>query len=142
MALVLQGLRVCGDPSEPSQAVGCQGQWGTCALELCVPILGLPVPLVTGCPVPARCSRAGQSCDQGKVSPPLGPGTPGGSERETCLAPLPEVPLASAQHGDRHCGAGRGVYPGHSQGCSVSPSPVPGGLRVPSRHLPVASHGL
>lgn len=74
MTPIPQGLWVCGGPLDPSLPVGCWWQWSTHSLGLCLPVSGLPVPLVTGCPVPAPCCLVGLSHDQGKDIPLPCPG--------------------------------------------------------------------
>lgn len=56
--------------SDPSLPVGCWQQQNTRCLGFCLPVLGLPVPPVTGYPVPVPCCQAGLSRDQGKDIPP------------------------------------------------------------------------
>lgn len=112
-------------PTRPGQW-GCQGQRGTHSPGLCLPVLGLPVPPVTGCPMPARCRGAGRSRDQGKGIPLLAPpgalaAPQGGSERGTGLAPLPQMPVAPAQPW--------GQAPRRRERCV--PGPLAGMLGVP-----------
>lgn len=137
MTPIPQGLWVCGGPSDPSRPVGCWQQRSTRCLGLCLPVLGLTVPPVTGYPVPAPCCQAGLSRDQGKDTPLPCPGILWGCLLRgawpccwSCWSPW-------LSRGDRHCSAGRGVSPGPLQGCLMSPSPVPGG---PSRPPAMVNH--
>lgn len=132
MSLIPQGLWVCGSPSGPSQAVGCWGQWGTCSLGLCLPVLGLRVPQVSGCPVPAHCYGAGPSCHQGKgISPPtLGPGIPPG-----CLGGG-DLPGPTARGAS---GPGSAVGTGTTAQGEVCPRPLRRDARCPPAPSRVAS---